>query len=229
MSLDERLPCSMQKLTHVWTMHVPAISSITLVAKIFDPAYMSDESSKFTDPFSFLDISVSHEVAAYCCLQDANVPRFHGHFLIPIPSQGNRTVHVLLMEHIDSKDFRILVPVEKAKDVCPAHKLTIINMALHLNLDAFVRGVFPLDFQPRNVILRTPGRRIKFCEKDDCPVHSEVDLDDVRGVLVDLENVGLGGPMKKLRKPAYRAKVVNKQRWRYLKCWLESEIQQWGQ
>ncbi|PBK86655.1 hypothetical protein ARMGADRAFT_533895 [Armillaria gallica] len=63
------------------------------------------------------------------------------------------------MEHIDGKDFRILVPVQKAKNVCPAHKLAVINMALNLNLDAFVRGVYPLDFQPRNVILRNPGRR----------------------------------------------------------------------
>ncbi len=70
---------------------------------------------------------------------------------------------------------------------------------------------------------------MEFCEKDDCPVYSEVNLDDVRGVLVDLENVGLGDLMKKLRKQKYRAKVVNQQRRRYLKRWLENEIQQWGQ
>ncbi len=138
------------------------------------------------------------------------------------------------MEHIDGKDFCILDPVQKAKDVCPAHKLAIINMALNLNLDTFVCGVCSLDLQasalqPRDVILRNPGRHIKFCEKDDCPVRSEVDLDDVREMLVGLENVGLGDPMKKLRKLAYRAKVVNKQRRRYLKRWLEYEVQQWGQ
>ncbi len=80
MSLDERLPCSMRKPTYVWTVHVPAISNLTLVTKILDPAYMSDETSKFTDPFFFLDISVLQEVAAYLCLQDTNVPCFHGHF-----------------------------------------------------------------------------------------------------------------------------------------------------
>ncbi|KAK0431010.1 hypothetical protein EV421DRAFT_1912316 [Armillaria borealis] len=121
MSLNERLPCSMRKLTHVWTVHVPAVSNLTLVAKIFDPAYMSDESSKFTDPFSFLDISVSHEIAAYLHLRDANVPRFHGHFLMPIPSQGDRTVHVLLMEHINGKDFRILVPVQNGLSAPECH------------------------------------------------------------------------------------------------------------
>ena len=47
---------------------------VTLVAKIFDLAYMSDDYSTFTDPFSFI-----------------SVPRFHG---MPLPSQGNRTVHV---------------------------------------------------------------------------------------------------------------------------------------
>ncbi len=214
----------MRKLTHVWTVPVPAISNLTLVAKIFDPAHMSDESSKLTDPFPFLDISVSHGVAAYHHLKDTNVHRFHGHFLMPISSQGSGTVHVLLMEHIDGKDFRILVPVHKAKDVRPAHKLAII---LSLNLDAFVRGVYPLDFQPQNVISRNPGRHTvtDVCEKSDCPVRPEVDLVDVRGVLVDLENVGLGDPIKKLRRQACRAKVVNKQRWRYLKHWLENEIQ----
>ncbi|PBK84345.1 hypothetical protein ARMGADRAFT_1088383 [Armillaria gallica] len=140
MFLIESLACSMRKLTHVWTVHVPTISNLTLVAKAFDPAYMSDESSKFTDPFSF---STYH----------TNVPRFHGHFLMPIPSQGDKTVHVLLMGHIDGKDFRILVPVQKAKDVYPAHKLAIINMALNLKLDTFVCGVYLFDFQPRNVIL----------------------------------------------------------------------------
>ncbi len=89
-------------------------------------------------------------------------------------------------------------------------------MALNLNLGA-------LDFQPRNGIF---GRRIEFCKKDDCPVRSEVDLDDVSG---DLENVGLADPMKKLGNPGYRVKVVNEQRRRYLKRWLENGIQQLGQ
>ncbi|KAK0437914.1 uncharacterized protein EV420DRAFT_154850 [Desarmillaria tabescens] len=229
MSLGERLPCSMRKLAHVWTVHVPAISEAILAAKIFDPAYFSDEHSAYTDPFALLNISVSQEVEAYRRLQDTNVPQFHGHFLMPIPSQGDRTVHVLLMEHIDGKDLRILAPVPKAKDVCAAHKLAIINMALNLNLDAFVRGVYPQDFQPRNVILRRPRHCVEFCDKEDCPVRSEVDLDDVRGVLVDLEKVGLGDPMKKLRNLGYRTKVINKQRRRYLKRWLENEIRHWGQ
>lgn len=129
---------SMQKLTHVWTMHVPTIFNLTLVVKIFDPTYMSDESSKFTDPFSFLAMSVSHEVAAYLHLQNTNVPRFHSHFLMPILLQGDKTMHVLLIEHIDGKDFHVLVPVQKAKDGCHAHKLVIINMALNLNLDTFI-------------------------------------------------------------------------------------------
>ncbi len=47
-------------------------------------------------------------------------------------------------------------------------------------------------------------------------MRSEVDLGNVRGVLGDLENVRLADPMKKL---GYRAKVVNKQRQRYLKRW----------
>ncbi|PBK86645.1 hypothetical protein ARMGADRAFT_1066537 [Armillaria gallica] len=155
MSLDERLPCSTRKLTHVWTVHVPAISDLTLVAKIFDP--------QIYRPFLFP--RHIRELAAYHRLQDTNATRFHGHFPMPISSQGNRTMHVLLMEHIDGKDFCILIPVQKAKDVCPAHKLAIINMALNLNLDAFVRGVYPLDFLLRNVILWNPGRASSFARR----------------------------------------------------------------
>ncbi|PBK86660.1 hypothetical protein ARMGADRAFT_1035513 [Armillaria gallica] len=68
--------------------------------------------------------------------------------LMAMPSQGNRIVHVLLMEHIDGKDFHILVPVQKAKGICPAH---ILAMALNLNLGAI----------PRNVIVRNPRRRLR--------------------------------------------------------------------
>ncbi len=33
------------------------------------------------------------------------------------------------MDHINGKDFCILKPVNKAKDVCDAHKLAITNMS----------------------------------------------------------------------------------------------------
>ncbi|SJK98292.1 uncharacterized protein ARMOST_01555 [Armillaria ostoyae] len=146
-----------------------------------------DRAPRATNPAhspTLLDISVLHEVAAFktpTCLASTDAHAF-------------ARIHVLLMKHIHGKDFRILVPVQKAKDVCPAHKFA---MALNLNLDAS-------DFQPRNGTLDAAS-------KDDCLVRPEVDLDDVRGVSVDLENVGLAAPMKKLR---YRAKVVDKQRWR---------------
>ncbi|PBK86666.1 hypothetical protein ARMGADRAFT_1169105 [Armillaria gallica] len=49
--------------SHIWSVYAPAISSVTLVAKIFDLAYVSDDSSTFTNPFSF--ISASHQVTAF--------------------------------------------------------------------------------------------------------------------------------------------------------------------
>lgn len=66
-------------------------------------------------------------------------------------------------------------------------------MALDSNLDA------------GNVTSRNSGRCIDFCEQ---PLHSEVGMDDVRGPLADLENVGLTDPMKKIRNVRYRGKVA---------------------
>ncbi|SJK98285.1 uncharacterized protein ARMOST_01548 [Armillaria ostoyae] len=51
----------------------------------------------------------------------------------------------------------------KAKVVCDAHKLAVVNMALDSNLDA------------GNVTSRNSGRCIDFCEQ---PLHSEVGMDD---------------------------------------------------
>ncbi|PBK62894.1 hypothetical protein ARMSODRAFT_557108 [Armillaria solidipes] len=87
--LSPTSPClSMRKLTHVWTVHVSTISNVT---RATNPAHSP----------TLLDIFVSHNVEAYRHLQDTNVPRFHGHFLMLIPSQGNRNVNVLLMEYIN--------------------------------------------------------------------------------------------------------------------------------
>ncbi|KAK0442867.1 hypothetical protein EV421DRAFT_1903841 [Armillaria borealis] len=86
--LSPTSPClSMRKLTHVWTMHVSTISNVT---RATNPVHSP----------TLLDIFVSHNVEAYRHLQDTNMPRFHGHFLMLIPSQGNRNVNVLLMEYI---------------------------------------------------------------------------------------------------------------------------------
>ncbi|KAK0437920.1 uncharacterized protein EV420DRAFT_1586965 [Desarmillaria tabescens] len=127
---------------------------------------------------------------------------------MPVPSQGNRTVHVPLMEHINGTNLRIFVPVPNAKAICDAHKLAIINMALNLNLDAFTRGVYPLEFQPRNVILRRPQVGRCFFEKEDCLVRSEVDLDDVRDVLVDLGKVRAARRNRIVRKYGFRVRYT---------------------
>lgn len=50
-------------------------------------------------------------------------------------------MHVFLTEHIDGKNFRILISIQRAKDVCDAHILAIINRMLELKLDAFARRV----------------------------------------------------------------------------------------
>ncbi|KAK0448882.1 uncharacterized protein EV420DRAFT_1483303 [Desarmillaria tabescens] len=63
-----------------------------------------------------------------------------------------------------------------------------------------------------NVILWRPLQLERcFSDKEDCPVRSEVDLDNVRGVLADLEKVEPADPMKKLKNLAYWEEVVNKQ------------------
>lgn len=51
-----------------------------------------------------------------------------------------------MIDRIDGKDFRILVVVRKAKDICDAQKLAIVKMAL--DLDTHTHGVYPMDFWP---------------------------------------------------------------------------------
>ncbi len=56
---------------------------VSTIAKIFDPVYLSDEYSSFTDPFSVL---------VYIYLQGTDVPHPHGH-LSHMKKQGLQRVY----------------------------------------------------------------------------------------------------------------------------------------
>ncbi|KAK0442837.1 hypothetical protein EV421DRAFT_1735934 [Armillaria borealis] len=79
---------------------------------------------------ALLNISLSHKIEAYCHLQDTSVPCFYGHFLMPVPSQGNSTV--------TGTDFRILIPVQKAKDLPVAIDVKIVIPMLKMGVAASV-------------------------------------------------------------------------------------------
>ncbi len=136
-------------------------------------------------------------------------------------------MHVLLMEHIDGKELRILVHVCQRRLPCTQahhhqHGLKpesgrIRTWGVSLGLSAEERH------------LAEPWTTHGVLREGRLPGVLRGEFGRCSWVLVDLENVGLGDLMKKLRKQKYRAKVVNQQRRRYLKRWLENEIQQWGQ
>ncbi len=69
-------------------------ASQPVIAKIFNPLYFIDP-YEGTNPFSLLDLSVSHEAEAYrrlAPLRGTQVPRCLGLFVSPWPSPGNRSV-----------------------------------------------------------------------------------------------------------------------------------------
>ncbi len=65
MSLNERLPCSARRLTHVWAVHVSTISNVT-------------RATNLAHSLTLLNISVSHKVEAHRRLKDISVPHTNG-------------------------------------------------------------------------------------------------------------------------------------------------------
>ncbi|KAK0187392.1 hypothetical protein F5146DRAFT_881270, partial [Armillaria mellea] len=138
---------------HVLKPSPTATYPSTMVAKIYDPVYFGE--AELFDPFILHDLPVSQETQAYERLQSlygTKVPRFCGHFVAPLPSQRNRTVNVVLLEHIHGRDIRDLVPRERADALCSTHKDALIDAALRLYFDVLALGI-EQDMQPRNVIL----------------------------------------------------------------------------
>ncbi|KAG7441420.1 uncharacterized protein BT62DRAFT_487752 [Guyanagaster necrorhizus] len=98
-------------------------------------------------------------------LYGTKAPRFYGHFVAPLPAQHDRTISIVLMEHIHGRDIRDLVPREKEETLCSMHKNALIDAALRLYFDIYALGVEQLDMQPRNVILRCPRSAIFLDER----------------------------------------------------------------
>ncbi|KAK0471738.1 hypothetical protein IW261DRAFT_1294461, partial [Armillaria novae-zelandiae] len=125
-----------------------------VIAKIFDPVYFIDPYES-TDPFPLLDPSVSREAEAHrrlAPLQGTQVPRCRGLFVSPLPSQGNRTVYVLL-EHVAGQDVRYLVPAPVSPSLCLAHRTAIVDAAVNVFYDLLMCGVKQRDMAPRNLII----------------------------------------------------------------------------
>lgn len=57
---------------------------------------------------------------------------------IPLPSQGGKTVNVIL---VADKDMRVVVPPHTAENVCDRHRNAVINAVFRLNCSVRVHGV----------------------------------------------------------------------------------------
>ena len=233
-TLEQRFFSSMHRVPHVWSAHVQDSSSPAgsteatyppqLVAKIFDPVFF-DYDALYAHPFILRDLSVSCEVEAYQrlkYLQGKRVPRFYGHFVAPLPSQDGRTVNVLLLEHIQGTDLRILVPPNTAENVCHRHKDAIIDAALRVFFDILACGVKQTDVQPRNVILR-PQKLVsgtQYCATLECPLRLEIDCNDLHMVMVDFEVVVFREPDTSFSEPSTQEVHVKNAKFLYLEKWL---------
>ena len=238
-TLEQRLLCSTHRVPHVWSAHVqdsssPAGSTETtyppqLVAKIFDPVFFDSYDAEYANPFILRDLSVSCEVEAYQrleCLQGKRVPRFYGHFVAPLPSQDGRTISVLLLEHIQGTDLRIIVPPNIAENVCHRHKDAIIDVALRVSFDILACGVNQTDMQPRNVILRSQQlvSGMQYCATLECPLHLEIDCNDLDIVMVDFEAVDFQEPDTSFSEPSTQKVHVENVKSMYLEGWLENRL-----
>ncbi|KAK0466486.1 hypothetical protein IW261DRAFT_1295393, partial [Armillaria novae-zelandiae] len=144
-----------------------------IIAKIFDPLYFIDP-YEGTDPFPLLDLSVSRQAKAYRWLasfQGTHVPRCHGLFISPLPSQGNHTVYVLLLEQVAGQDMCYLVSAPTSPSLCLAHCTAIVDAAINVFYDILMCSVKQRDIAPCNLIIRPPKHGgIPLCDKENCPV-----------------------------------------------------------
>ncbi|KAK0471750.1 hypothetical protein IW261DRAFT_1666841 [Armillaria novae-zelandiae] len=157
-------------VTHVWTA---TVDSQPVIAKIFDPLYFIDP-YEGTDPFPLLDLSVSREAEAYrrpAPLQGTQV-QCRGLFVSPLPLQGNRTVYVLLLEHVAGQDVRYLVPASTSPSLCLAHRNAIVDAAITVFSDILMCGVKQRDMAPRNLIIRAAALLFATRKTVPCAVQS---------------------------------------------------------
>ena len=184
-----------------------------IIAKIFDPVFFGTHREDDTNAFAVCDFSVSKEVESYDRLkpfQGTKIPRFYGHFIAPLPSQHNRTISIILLEYVEGRDLRRLVPEDVADKVCNVHKEAIVDAVINLHLDLLdYGGVFLTDLRPRNVLLKIPkvSTGHQYCIMPQCPLRLVADCNNLDMIMIDLENVRYFDRAFHLDDPKVRAKV----------------------
>ncbi|KAK0194727.1 hypothetical protein F5146DRAFT_1037259 [Armillaria mellea] len=209
-----------EHVTHVWTACTSSptsenVSSI-VVAKFYDPLYFHDEYDSI-DPLRLAARSVASEVKAYEMLQSfqgISVPRCLGLYATTIPEQDGRTVYVLLLEFVTGKDLRYLSEDGDGEDImadylCERHREAMFAPLFQLMMDFRDLGVCQDDLAPRNIIIRPPARPGPFCSNECCPARFEVDIDDVRAVMVDFERVYIEYPPNPEAMKSVRRRFAN--------------------
>jgi hypothetical protein len=200
-----------EHLSQVWKVSATP-SAGPLVARIYDALYYDDPEGLVV-PFFPIDRAVSVQTAAYHLLQPVQgdlVPRFKGLYLCPIPNQ-QRTVYVILLEYIDGEDLKSV----RRRGLCERHKDTITEMVVVIWARVRSLGVIHNDTKPRNFILRsvagesatsiehtnhpqhnTGDEGGTHCSAPNCSLHSGADAQDLRIVMIDLEDAEIWTPME---------------------------------
>jgi hypothetical protein len=242
-TLETRLSLSMRRIPHVWSARIqngspnsganadPTTYPRLLVAKIFDPVFFDDDEAMWYDPFALRDIGVSSEVETYkrlISLQGTKVPRFYGHFLASLSSEDSRTVNVILLEQVPGIDLRRLVPDEVTEKLCLKHKDALIDAALSLFFDVRARGVFQIDMQPRNVILRPQQELVsetQYGATSECPLYVKVACSGLEMVMVDFEMVNFKEPVESLSEQSEQRTHIEKAKSEYIERWFENALE----
>ncbi|KAK7064984.1 hypothetical protein R3P38DRAFT_3165994 [Favolaschia claudopus] len=199
------------------------ISSVPLVARMYDPLYYPS----IDDRFKEIERAVAIENETYTLLQDlqgSHLPVLSGIFVAEISDTARpRHFYVVLAEWVPGHDLLNLLKQHdpKGDKSCHGHKAAFIDCAARLVLDSFARGVLPNDLHPRNLVLDVPEQASNenFCDWEECPWRNKLLIDiespsafpnhpySLRARMIDLEHVNF------FKFPAERQNVLYSRHW----------------
>lgn len=128
----------------------------TLVAKIYDPLYHTDQDD--VDPFLLMDRDYRSETAAYNVLRELQgriIPWFYGSFTFNLPAKDSRSrgVYLTLLELIRGRSMAELKPA----DFTRPDRQKIMKELVDAESLIYKHNVFHLDTRPSNVIVCRDG------------------------------------------------------------------------
>ncbi|OJJ70272.1 hypothetical protein ASPBRDRAFT_56092 [Aspergillus brasiliensis CBS 101740] len=124
-----------------------------LVAKIYDPLYFNDDEGRL-NPFLCMDQYYTYEANVYKALgefQGRGIPRYYGSYSLdlPVDSKRNRTVRMILIEHIQG----ITMADAEPKWFSQSTRQHILKAIVDLESRIYEKDIWLIDLEPRNVIV----------------------------------------------------------------------------